>query len=185
MILLPFFLIVALFIVFTSGFPILFCQKRIGKNGTVFIMYKFRTMVKDAEAHKKQYHLQNESDGPVFKIYNDPRFTPLGKVLSHTGLDELPQFINVLRKEMSLIGPRPLPPSEAKLLKPWMRVREQVLPGIISPAILTGTYHKDFVAWMRHDVMYVKKKNFLEDMFLFVQSIPFMGRLFIRSIFEK
>lgn len=181
----PFLVCVAVIIVLTSGFPILFRQKRVGKDGVVFTIYKFRTMVLDAEIHKKQYLKLNESQGPAFKIHHDPRFTGVGKFLSHTGLDELPQLINVLCGEMSLIGPRPLPLLEAKKLRKWMRVREQVLPGIISPAILTGTYHKDFDAWMRRDVLYVKEKNPVGDVKLFILSFPFLVRLFVRSLLHK
>ncbi len=177
--------VVAVLIVLTSGFPIIFRQKRVGKNGTMFTIYKFRTMILSAEKKKSQYRRHNESDGPVFKIYNDPRFTPIGKFLSHTGLDELPQLFNVLRGDMTLIGPRPLPVFEAKKLKPWMRVRESVLPGIISPAILTGSYHKDFNAWMRYDASYVKEKNPQRDLVLCFEALPFMGRMFMQSVMGK
>ena len=131
---LPLLLVVSGLIVVFSGFPIFFYQKRVGKNGAVFTMYKFRTMVGNAEKAKRNYVSLNESVGPAFKIHNDPRFTPIGKILSHTGLDELPQLFNVLRGDMALIGPRPLPVSEAKKLKPWMHARQQIRPGIISPA---------------------------------------------------
>ncbi len=113
---LPFSVIVAVCIVLFSGPPILFCQKRIGLRGKPFLMYKFRTMDIGAETVKRRMVHLNEADGPVFKIRNDPRFTPIGRFLSHTGLDELPQLINVLKGEMALIGPRPLPVDEAKKL---------------------------------------------------------------------
>lgn len=180
--LLPLYIVVGALIVCGSGFPIIFRQKRIGLHGKVFVMYKFRTMVHRADAQQSAYSSENESSGPTFKIHNDPRFTRIGRVLSHTGVDELPQLFNVLRGEMALIGPRPLPVPEARKLKPWMRVRENVLPGIISPAILTGTYHKDFTAWMRRDVLYVQTKNLMGDIALFFRSFSFLGRLFIRSI---
>ena len=179
---LPIQAVIAVVILCGTGMPVFFAQQRVGKSGKRFIMYKFRTMVNGADQLQKQHQGHNESKGPVFKIHNDPRFTGIGKFLSHTGLDELPQLINVLRGEMSLIGPRPLPLLEAKKLKPWMRARERVLPGIISPAILTGSYHTDFEAWMRHDVAYVKEKNPIGDIGLFLQSIPFMFRLFLRCV---
>ena len=97
-------------------------------------------------------------------------------------LDKLPQLYNVIRGDMAFIGPRPLPVTEAKQLKPWMRERERVLPGIISPAVLTGRYHLDFDAWMRSDVAYVKSKSVRTDMVLFARCIPFIGRLFWRAI---
>jgi len=125
---------------------------------------------------------KNESSGPTFKIHNDPRFTRIGKFLSHTGLDELPQVFNVLHGDMALIGPRPLPVSEAEKLKPWMQARERVLPGIISPAILTGGYHKNFIAWMKSDVAYAKEKNVYTDMVLLIRMIPFLFGLVWREI---
>ena len=131
---LPVQVIIVVLIMLTSGFPIIFRQRRMGKKGQPFVMYKFRTMVRDAEKAKRNYVSLNESVGPVFKIHNDPRFTLIGKILSHTGFDELPQLFNVLRGDMALIGPRPLPVSEAKKLKPWMHARQQIRPGIISPA---------------------------------------------------
>mgnify|MGYP001606226757 CR=1 FL=1 len=124
----------AVVILCSVGWPVIFAQQRVGKNGKRFMMYKFRTMVNGADMQQKLYQRQNESVGPVFKIHNDPRFTLIGKILSHTGFDELPQLFNVLRGDMALIGPRPLPVSEAKKLKPWMHARQQIRPGIISPA---------------------------------------------------
>lgn len=179
---LPCAITIGLFVVLVSGFPILFRQKRMGKNGKPFIMYKFRTMVNGAQRQQTKYLGRNESQGPAFKIHHDPRFTRIGKVLSHTGLDELPQLFNLVRGKMALIGPRPLPVSEAKKLKSWMRERERILPGIISPAILSGKYHQDFDGWMRSDVAYVKSKSVRTDMILFARCIPFIGRLFWRAI---
>ncbi len=173
---------VAAVIFVTMGAPVFFVQQRVGKNGNVFVMYKFRTMLAQAEKFKKNYHRLNESQGPTFKIRNDPRFTRVGRFLSHTGLDELPQLINVLRGEMALVGPRPLPVSEARKLAPWMRERERVLPGIISPAILTGNYHKNFVAWMKSDVAYAKNKHFWGDFLLSFRFVPFIVRMLFREL---
>ena len=179
---LPVQIVIGILIVLTSGFPVVFRQRRIGKNGETFVMYKFRTMVIRAEKHKSSYVHLNESQGPAFKIWNDPRFTRIGAFLSHSGLDELPQLVNVIQGDMALIGPRPLPLSEARKLKPWMRVRERILPGIISPAILTGKYHENFDAWMRSDVRYVQKKNVWGDVELFIRSFSFLAKLFVRSV---
>jgi len=178
---LPVQIVVGMLIAAISGFPIFFRQKRVGMNGKPFVMYKFRTMAPDAEEQKPAYAHLNESQGPAFKIRHDPRFTRIGAFLSHSGLDELPQLINVIRGDMALIGPRPLPLSEAKKLKPWMKVRERIRPGIISPAILTGKYHENFDAWMRNDVSYVQEKNMLGDVRLFIRSFSFLTKLFIRS----
>lgn len=173
---------VALLIVVTSGFPIFFQQKRVGLKGKPFVMYKFRTMITQAEAHKSKYQRLNESHGPTFKIHNDPRFTRVGRILSHIGLDELPQLINVIKGDMAFVGPRPLPISEAKKMKPWMRERERVLPGIISPAILTGKYHQDFNAWMRNDVAYARNKTVWRDAILLIEFIPFVAWLLGREV---
>lgn len=180
---LPLCFVVGALIVFTSGFPVLFLQKRMGKDGKIFVIYKFRTMQKGAEQMQSQLASLNESSGPTFKVANDPRFTRLGKFLSHTGLDELPQLFNVLRGEMDLIGPRPLPVNEAKKLASWMRKRHSVLSGIISPAILSGKYHKNFDAWMKSDVAYVKAKNISRDVNLLLRCIPFIARLVFRATF--
>lgn len=174
--------ILAVVIWIFSGRPVIFVQKRVGKNGKPFTIYKFRTMQIDAEQKKQALRFLNESDGAAFKIYNDPRFTRIGKVLSRIGLDELPQIYNVARGDMALFGPRPLPIDEAKKLQPWMRVREQILPGIISPAILSGNYHKNFNAWMKSDCEYVTNKSFGTDLRLFFRFIPFIGSLLVKGL---
>lgn len=178
----PIQVIVGALIMIFSDFPIIFWQKRVGKNGKPFTIYKFRTMHIDAEQKKQALRFLNESDGAAFKIYNDPRFTRIGKALSRTGLDELPQLYNVARGDMALFGPRPLPVDEVKQLKSWMRKREDALPGIISPAILTGNYHKNFNAWMKSDCEYVTNKSFGTDLRLFFRFIPFIGSLLVKGL---
>lgn len=173
---------IAVLVFVTSGLPILFIQRRIGKMGRLFDLYKFRTMEVDAEKKQRFLLSQNESSGPTFKIRMDPRFTYLGAFLSHTGLDEIPQFINVLRGDMSLIGPRPLPVAECRRLQPWMRKRECVKPGIISPAILQGDYHKDFTAWMKSDVAYARDKNMRSDLLLFARAVIFLLHAIYREL---
>lgn len=182
---LPLQAVIALSVYVFCGPPIFFIQQRIGKDGKAFFMYKFRTMIIGAEKMQSKYKSKNISDGPVFKIPHDPRFTRFGKFLSHTGLDELPQFWNVLRGDMALMGPRPLPIDEAKKLKLWMRERHRILPGIISPAILSGKYHEDFNAWMRSDVQYAKKKATAEDMRLASLSIIFLMHLFVVELCKR
>jgi len=174
---------IALAVLLTSGPPVIFRQKRIGKNGRIFTLYKFRTMVPDAERRKQKLRGENEATGPAFKIRNDPRFTAIGKILSHTGLDELPQLYNMVKGDMVFFGPRPLPVAEAKKLTSWMRVRETVLPGVISPAILTGKYHKDFNAWMKSDAVYVLHKSVTHDIGLFFRLIPFAAGMVWRGVF--
>ena len=114
----------------TSPGPALFRQERTGRNRRPFQIYKFRTMVADADAQKAQLAELNESDGPIFKMRQDPRVTPLGAFLRRTSIDEFPQLINVIRGEMSLVGPRPFPPAEAARIGGWASTRFSVLPGI-------------------------------------------------------
>lgn len=163
-------------------FPLLYRQRRIGKDGKPFLMYKFRTMVPGAEAMQQKLRNRNEADGPVFKIHDDPRFTPIGRFLSHTGLDELPQLINVLKGDMALIGPRPLPVREAKRLKAWQWQRHMVKPGIISPWILEGYHRQSFEAWMRSDIEYAKKKNIWLDITIIFRTVALLGTLFMREL---
>lgn len=178
----PIYVVIWVIIVLFSGTPVFFVQRRVGKGGRIFPMYKFRTMKKNAETMQWRLRARNESDGPTFKIKDDPRFTKTGKVLSRTGLDELPQLWNVLRGDMALIGPRPLPISEAKKLAPWMQQRHSIRPGIISPAILSDKYHKNFVNWMRSDVAYAKSKNVWGDTQLLFRLLPFGVKLLWRGI---
>lgn len=146
---------------------ILFKQKRLRKDKKVFEMYKFRTMVEGAEKLKKKYAHLNEVNGPVFKIRNDPRYTKIGKFLSHTGLDELPQLINVFKGEMALVGPRPLPVDEAKRVPKKYERRFSVLPGMTSSWIIKGAHKLTFKEWMDLDLEYVKNKSFFYDLSLF------------------
>jgi len=173
---------ISVIILFTSGLPIVFKQTRIGKGNKPFVMYKFRTMRAGAEDQQKIYKKQNEADGPVFKIRNDPRFTRFGRFLSHTGLDELPQLWNVIRGDMSLIGPRPLPPDEARKLTRWQRRRHLIKPGIVSPWILNGYHSRPFSDWMNSDIEYSKKKCISYDIFLCWKMVPYIGKLFLLEI---
>jgi lipopolysaccharide/colanic/teichoic acid biosynthesis glycosyltransferase len=173
----PLLLAIGVIVAITTGFPIIFRQKRIGKNGKIFTMYKFRTMVKNAEVLQKKYASMNEAHGPVFKLYNDPRYTRFGKFLAHTGLDELPQLYNVLAGDMALFGPRPLPVAEEKKLEAWQKKRKHIKPGIFSPWILEGYHATSFDAWMKSDIAYIKNKSFWYDTQLFIRMIAYMGSL--------
>lgn len=174
--------VVAAAIAFSDGLPVLFRQRRVGLGGTPFTMYKFRTMVRGADRLQKKYARLNEAHGPVFKIRDDPRYTRLGRFFSHAGLDELPQLINVMRGEMALIGPRPLPVAEAKHLKPWMRERHAIKPGIISPWIFGGYHSNPFREWMRSDIRYTREKSVWGDAVIFVRCAWFVGKLIFREI---
>lgn len=182
---LPLQLGIALCILLISGSPALFTQKRVGKDGKPFLLFKFRTMTVGAQALQKKYRAMNEAHGPVFKIRDDPRFTPFGKFLSRTGLDELPQFLNVLKGDMALIGPRPLPVSEARKLTTWQKERQKILPGIISPWVLDGYHANSFDVWMKNDIAYMKRKNIFIDTVLFFRTVAFMGTLLWREVHER
>ena len=169
-------------IVLTSGFPVFFRQKRTGQYGKPFTLVKFRTMVAGADRLQIKYKKFNEANGPVFKIRNDPRFTQFGKLLSHTGLDELPQLWNVAKGDMALFGPRPLPISEAKELKDWQKKRHVIKPGILSSWILEGYHRTSFDDWMKSDIAYAKKKSLFYDLKLLSASLVFMLRLFIKEV---
>lgn len=153
---LPIFILLAVIIKLDSKGPIFFKQARVGLRGRQFYLYKFRTMVVNAEEIKKKLEAQNEMDGPVFKIKNDPRITKIGVVLRKTGLDELPQLINVIKGEMSIIGPRPPLMSEVAKYKRWQLRRLSVRPGI------TGLWQVQpnrnaikFEKWMEMDLEYI------------------------------
>jgi lipopolysaccharide/colanic/teichoic acid biosynthesis glycosyltransferase len=158
--------------------PLIFRQKRAGKNKKSFTMFKLRTMVGGAEKLKKRYLQLNEADGPVFKIRDDPRYTKVGRFLAHTGLDELAQLVNIIKGEMSFIGPRPLPLDEAAKVPKKYEERFKVLPGITSLWVIKGSHKLSFDEWMKLDVFYTKKKSLLLDIkialltvFLILKSI--------------
>ncbi len=158
----------------TSPGPFLFIQKRMGKNKKIFSIYKIRTMQIDAERQKNKYRNLNEADGPVFKIRNDPRYTKVGKFLSHTGLDELPQLINIIKGDMLFVGPRPLPVDEAKNVPPNYQKRFTVLPGITSPWVVQGSHNLSFDDWMESDLWYVENRSWRVDIEIAYQTIKLL-----------
>ncbi len=184
-VLVPFFFILFFLVKITSKSTFLFKQKRAGKNKKSFFIYKFRTMVKNAEdLRSKIYHL-NEADGPVFKIYNDPRYTRIGKFLSHTGLDELPQLINIIRGEMNFVGPRPLPINEAQQVPAKYQKRFSVLPGITSSWILQGAHKLSFEEWMESDLAYIKNKTVWYDSVILGKSFLLVLTFIYKKLFNK
>lgn len=148
----------------------IFSQKRVGINGEEFKMYKFRSMVKDAEAVKEKLKSKNEMSGPMFKMKNDPRITKIGKFIRKTSIDELPQLFNVLKGEMSLVGPRPSLPKEVISFEPWMRERLNVKPGLTCYWQVAGRNNIDFEDWMKLDIKYVEDRSFLLDLKLIVKT---------------
>lgn len=153
--LLPVLVAIAAAIKLTSRGPVFFRQTRVGLNGRLFNILKFRSMVPDAEARKEELKALNEVDGPVFKIRKDPRITKVGKFLRKYSLDELPQLINVLKGDMSLVGPRPPIPSEVRQYDWWQRRRLSVRPGLTCIWQVSGRNAIDFDRWMELDLQYI------------------------------
>jgi lipopolysaccharide/colanic/teichoic acid biosynthesis glycosyltransferase len=170
--LLPLFAVVAIAIRATSRGPVFFRQQRSGLGGKPFFMVKFRTMVVDAEAKKQALMALNEQDGPAFKIRRDPRVTRLGHFLRITSIDELPQLWNVLRGDMSLVGPRPLPCSETDACRGWLRQRLDVTPGLTCIWQVRGRSTVSFAEWVRMDVQYIRSRSLGADMKLLLQTVP-------------
>ncbi|HYW97143.1 MAG TPA: sugar transferase [Bacteroidales bacterium] len=170
--LLPLFLIIAIMIKLDSKGPVFFSQERVGLRGRKFKLYKFRTMVTDAEKLLAGLKNRNEMDGPTFKIKDDPRITPLGRFLRKTGLDELPQLYNVVRGEMSLIGPRPPLESEVKSYERWQLRRLSVKPGITCTwQIIPNRNDVKFEKWMKMDLNYIDNWSLTRDIRLFFETM--------------
>lgn len=165
--------------------PFLFKQKRVGKNKKVFTIYKIRTMVTNAEELKKRYLKLNEVNGPVFKIRNDPRYTKIGKIIAHSGLDELPQLINVIKGNMALVGPRPLPLEEALKIPKKYQARFSVLPGITSPWVVKGSHKMSFDEWMKLDLQYIKQRSLFYDLKIILQTIQMTLTMLIFKILSQ
>ncbi len=170
----PLFLLIAAAIKFVSPGPVFFKQQRSGLNGAPFTLYKFRTMVTNAEQFKHELEAMNEMRGPVFKVTNDPRVTPIGKWLRRYSLDELPQLFNVLRSEMSLVGPRPLPVDEVKRFNDLAhRRRLSVKPGITCLWQISGRNQiADFKEWVRLDLEYIDNWSLWLDLKILLRTIP-------------
>jgi len=168
------FAIIALAIRLTSKGPVLFRQQRCGLHGRPFTMLKFRSMVTDAEQRQHELAAMNEMNGPVFKVTNDPRITPVGRFLRRYSLDELPQFINVLKGEMSLVGPRPLPVREiAQVPNPADRRRLSVKPGLTCLWQICGRNEvRDWQDWVRLDLEYIDNWSLWLDLKILVKTIP-------------
>ncbi len=154
----------AIAIKLTSPGDAFFLQEREGLAGSRFKMYKLRTMRADAEKHKTKLRKRSSQDGPAFKMDNDPRITVVGRFLRKTSLDELPQLINVLRGEMSLVGPRPLPTDESLACQPWQRQRLLVTPGVTCIWQVYGRNSVPFDEWIRMDLEYASKRSFWFDL---------------------
>ena len=167
----PLILIVSILIKLESKGEVIFKQKRVGLNGKEFYMYKFRSMVINAEELKEQLESQNEMSGPMFKIKDDPRITKVGKFIRKTSIDELPQLINVIKGDMSLVGPRPSLPKEVKKFEQWMMERLEVKPGLTCIWQISGRNNIDFEDWMKLDIKYVRERSLVLDFKLIFKTI--------------
>jgi lipopolysaccharide/colanic/teichoic acid biosynthesis glycosyltransferase len=168
----PILILAAIAIRLTSPGPIFFGQLRSGRGGVPFLMIKFRSMVADAEQKKHELIAQNEQDGPAFKIRSDPRVTPVGRFLRRTSIDELPQLWNVLKGEMSLVGPRPLPCDETANCRSWHRRRIDVTPGMTCIWQLHGRSKVTFDEWARMDICYIRRLSLTSDVKLLMGTLP-------------
>ncbi|MGL5087537.1 MAG: sugar transferase [Clostridium sp.] len=166
----PVLLFIAIWIKLDSKGPIIFAQNRVGLNGKKFKMYKLRSMVTDAEDLKSKLLKSNEMSGPMFKMKDDPRITKAGKFIRKTSIDELPQLINILKGDMSIVGPRPSLPKEVMQFETWMFERLAVKPGLTCFWQVAGRNNIDFEDWMKLDIKYVKEKSFLLDIVLIFKT---------------
>ena len=166
----PILLIVAILIKLESNGPAIFAQSRIGLNGKEFKMYKFRSMVQNAEELKEKLAKQNEMSGPMFKIKNDPRVTKVGKFIRKTSIDELPQLLNILKGDMTLVGPRPSLSREVEKFESWMLKRLEVKPGLTCYWQVSGRNNIDFYEWMKLDLKYVNDMSFWVDIKLIFKT---------------
>jgi lipopolysaccharide/colanic/teichoic acid biosynthesis glycosyltransferase len=161
----------ALAIKLTSKGPVIFKQKRSGLGGKPFTIYKFRTMCVGAELQQAELRKLNEQDGPAFKLTRDPRVTGVGHFLRRTSIDELPQLINVLKGDMSLVGPRPLPVDEQAGCSRWQRHRLNVTPGLTCIWQVVGRSEVTFDEWVRMDVAYMRHRSLWSDVSILFRTV--------------
>jgi exopolysaccharide biosynthesis polyprenyl glycosylphosphotransferase len=172
----PLFLAVAVAIRLESQGPILFRQKRIGADGSVFICYMFRSMYEDAERRQGELELMNEADGPVFKIKDDPRVTPAGRLLRRWSVDELPQLVNVLKGEMSLVGPRPLPVRDFHRMEEAHKRRLEAVPGMTGYWQISGRSNLSFEEMVRLDLYYIENWSLSFDVKIILRTLGAVAR---------
>ncbi len=168
----PVMVVVALAILLAEGRPILFVQERVGLRGSRFRLVKFRTMVRDAEERYGELEPLSDTHGAGFKMREDPRITPLGRWLRRSSLDELPQLWNVLRGEMSLVGPRPAPPREVDRYDPWHLGRLSMKPGMTGMWQVASRFDEDFDQRASLDLTYIERWSLLLDLVILLRTIP-------------
>jgi lipopolysaccharide/colanic/teichoic acid biosynthesis glycosyltransferase len=159
----PIMLVAAVAVKRSSPGPVIFAQERVGRDGEIFRVFKLRTMVQDAEARRADLDEHNEADGPMFKMADDPRVTKVGRLLRRLSIDEIPQFVNVLRGEMSIVGPRPALPAEVELWTEDVHDRLRVLPGITGMWQVSGRSDTTFDEYKRLDLYYVDNWSLAHD----------------------
>lgn len=168
----PIMIVTAILIKLDSPGPVLFYQPRVGKWGKEFYCYKFRSMYIDAEERIKELRNQNEADGPIFKMKHDPRITRVGRVIRKLSIDELPQIFNVLKGEMSLVGPRPPLPREVAEYTFEQVGRLNAIPGITGLQQVSGRSDLDFKRWVELDLQYIEEQSLLKDIEILLRTIP-------------
>ena len=168
----PIFLLIAICIRIDSPGPVIFRQKRLGLGGRGFVFYKFRSMCVDAETSREKILHLNEVSGPIFKIRNDPRITRVGRWLRRYSLDELPQLLNVLKGDMSFVGPRPPLPCEVENYEDWHLRRLSVVPGITCLWQVSGRSKLSFDDWVRLDLQYIDSRSLWLDIRILLKTIP-------------
>ena len=171
-IVLPFVPFIALAVRLDSPGPLLYRSVRLGRKGRPFVFYKFRSMVVGAHESARYVRHLNEIEGPVFKSARDPRVTRVGRFLRRTSIDELPQLWNVLRGDMTLVGPRPPIPEEVEAYEPWQRLRLEVKPGITCLWQVSGRSKLGFAEWMRLDIQYIQAMSLRTDFKILLRTVP-------------
>ena len=168
----PIWIAASMLVALTSPGPVLYRQARVGENGRLFTCLKFRTMVCSAEDQKVSLLQRNEVIGPVFKIKRDPRTTRIGRLLRKSNVDELPQLLNVIRGDMSIVGPRPPLPEEVAQYTNYQLGRLAVIPGITCLWQVSGRNHIGFDRWVELDMAYIRRRSFWYDLRLILLTIP-------------
>ena len=169
----PFLLLMALLICAEDGWPVFFVQKRVGLNGREFWFFKFRSMYRDAELRKAALSAQNDSrDGVIFKMRNDPRVTRVGRILRRFSIDELPQFLNVVRGDLAIVGPRPPVPREVALYTLAERKRLHVKPGLTCLWQIQGRSEIPFKQQVRLDLQYIQSQSIWKDIVIILKTVP-------------
>ncbi len=172
LVLAPLLAVCALAVKLSGPGPVLFSQRRVGRDGREFTIHKFRSMVVDAEDRLEALRERNEADGLLFKLADDPRVTQVGKFMRAWSLDELPQLLDVIRGDMSLVGPRPPLPSEVAAYDDWLRNRLRVKPGLTGLWQVSGRHQASFADYVRHDLFYVENWSLAMDIFIVLRTIP-------------